>query len=258
MSEPANDPLQMRQLFGVPIFRKKFEKHSEFKNQALEYFKDKENFRKTSFRPSLLFTSANIHREEVFKPYTEFFINSLKEVMEYTGFVPDIALTGMWGTIHPDGGYHHRHTHYNSFLAGVYYFDGNSNCSGTTFYNPLAYHNLIVPRIANRAPLNSLNDHTAPFEEGVLIIFPAWLPHTTQQNNVSRTKTYRKILSFNSMPVGATNCDTFDRYYYQDVSNNDQLPTYTNEVIGGERRTDWSMVDSEPYFKQFETKEEGQ
>lgn len=257
MTDNMIEPLQMRQLFGVPVFRKKFEMHSAFKEQILEYFKDKENFRKTSTRQSLLFTSANLHREELFKPYTDFFVDSLKEVMTNIGFVPDIALTGMWGTVHPDGGFHHRHTHFNSFLAGVYYFDGTPQCSGTTFFNPLAYHNQIVPRFNDDRPLRSLNEYTAPFEEGVLIIFPAWLSHMTAYNNLNRTSAYRKILSFNSMPVGATNCDTFDRYYYPDVSNNDLLPVNANDVINGQNRVDWSLVDREPYFKQFEIKEEG-
>jgi len=258
MSEPSNQPLQMRQIFGIPIFRKKFDLHDAFKEQALVYLKDKENFRKYTSRPSLLFTSSNLHKEEVFKPYSEFFIHSLKEVMESIGFEPDIALTGMWGTVHPNNGYHHRHTHYNSFLAGVFYFDGNEQCAGTTFFNTNVQHNIIVPKLKDRRPHASMIEYTVPFEEGTLVIFPAWLPHHTAHNNLSRTNSYRKILSFNSMPVGATNNDLFDRYSYSDVSNNEDLPVTLDQLLGRENYNNWGLIDNEPYFTEQKTKEEGQ
>jgi len=83
-----------------------------------------------------------------------------------------------------------------------------------------SYHSIIHParqrgRSQNR---NSLSSHTERFEEGTLIIFPAWLPHDTARNNMQRTNTTRYILSFNSMPVGSTNVDMFDRYDYPDPS----------------------------------------
>lgn len=253
-----SNQMQTRMLFGIPVFRRKFERHEELKAQTLEFFKDKENFRSATSRDTLLFTDANLHRLDLFKPYADFIVESLKIVMDATGFEPSIALTGLWGTVHPEGGFHHRHTHYNSFLAGVYYLDGTPQSSGTSFFNPMQYHNIIVPKFKDRRMHNAFSTVTMPFEEGTLIIFPAWLSHNTSFNNINRTNAYRKILSFNSMPVGTTNCDIYDRYTYSDVSNDEGLPHAVNHIVGRENFNQWDIVDNSPYFKQFETKEEGQ
>lgn len=250
--------MQARQLFGIPIFRRKFDRHAELKERTLEYFKDKENFRQYSHRPNLLFTSANLHREELFKPYTDFILDSLRIALDAIGYEPNIALTGLWGTVHPNRGYHHRHTHYNSFFAGVYYLDGGPNTTGTTFFNPITSQNIIVPKLKDGRLLRGFSEITVPFEEGTLVIFPAWLPHNTATNNIERTHSYRKILSFNSMPVGPTNCDIYDRYNYGDVSDDTTLPSVVSDAAGRENWQENGLVDREPYFQQFETKEEGQ
>ena len=60
------------------------------------------------------------------------------------------------------------------------------------------------------------NQQSIPWEEGKLIIFPAWAVHDTAINRSDRART---ILSFNVMPLGKTNIDPFDRYHYQSVDN---------------------------------------
>ena len=139
--------------------------------------------------------------------------------MKDCGYVPSIKMTAMWGTKHEEGGYHHDHVHHNSMWGGVYYLDGASNSSGTTFTNTHRYGQAIDPARIPDARQRITYRSTVRFDEGLLVIFPAWLPHHTGRNELARTGAIRRILSFNAMPVGATNVDPFDRYSYPDPTN---------------------------------------
>lgn len=246
--------MQTRQLFGFPIYKRKFQRHNELKNQTLKYFQDPKNFENYTSVERLLFTSSNLHKEPVFKPYADFFLESLKIVMTTLGYKPDIAFTGMWGTVHPDNGFHHRHTHFNSFLAGVYYFDGTPESSGTIFHRNDNLINIVVPAVENKEVYDRQRFFNQPFEEGTLIIFPAWLTHDTGHNNINNTKKYRKILSFNTMPVGPTNLDVFDRYNYADVSNEKNL---MHDIFFGDPNFKPLDLKNHEYFKSVsESKED--
>jgi uncharacterized protein (TIGR02466 family) len=209
-------------LFSIPIYKFKFDRHKELKPSFMEYVQRPESTSKNSGKGrTLLFTNPNLHVEPVFEPFMEFAKESLHSVMEDLGFHPNIQFTGMWATRHLNNGSHHRHTHGNAFLAGVYYLHGNEENSGTTFYNTHKYHQAIIPARIKDKHLKMHSAHSTKFEEGALWIFPAWLEHSTGVNNAMLTNTVRTILSFNTMPLGPTNHDEFDRYDYPqcDIDN---------------------------------------
>jgi len=243
-----SDNLIGKNLFGVPIYKTRFKDHLAVKPRWLEYLSDKENFRKNTTMDRLLFTSSNLHKESVFSPLTNLVENSLKQIMEDWGYLPNIGITGMWGTVQPDGGFHHRHHHHNSYLAGVYYLDGSEDTSGTTFYSPNYYESIMTPARNNDKKLKLQNTYNQPFVEGELIIFPAWLQHSTGVNNLNITKKYRKVIAFNAMPTGRTNSDIFDRYYYPEpdssmmINERDELYNY--------KPREKDVVDTSEYFNQ--------
>jgi len=213
------ESIQKHGLFAIPIYKLKFPLHSELKQSFIDYMENEDGFRLTTTN-TCKFTTANLHKTKVFQPFTEFVEDGLMRIMDDLGYIPNIKLTGLWGTKHEDNQFHHRHTHHNSFLAGVYYLSGSENCSGTTFYNFHHYHTIIRPaeKPGKQGATLALSSHTEPFSEGTLVVFPAWLGHDTARNNIERTKSNRYILSFNAMPVGMTNTDLFDRYNYPDPS----------------------------------------
>lgn len=241
-----NSNLISKSIFGVPIYKTRFKHHSVLKPKWLEYLSDKENFRKNTRNNRLFFTSPNIHKEKIFEPLKDFVLDSLQQVMKDNGFVPNIALTGMWATVHPDGGFHHRHHHHNAYWAGVYYLDGSDTSAGTTFYSPYYYNNIITPAREKNSPAKMRIDYTSKFEEGILIIFPAWLQHATASNNLKSTGKYRKIMSFNAMPVGATNNDPFDRYHFTE-SDSTQMVNYNEDLYDYDHKED-NIVDRLDYF----------
>lgn len=212
--------MQYRELFGVPMYRAKFDQHEELKASFLEFLKDEELYKRNTTRQSLQFTHPNLHKEKLFSPFVDFVNSTLALAFEDMGYIPSFELTGLWSTKHPTGGYHHYHTHHNSFLAGVYYLDGDETSAGTSFENPCKLHNIIHPAKIPNSIKKPSDNYISPFEEGTLIIFPAWLSHSTAVNSSNNE---RVILSFNSMPVGMTTNDEFDRYNYQSIKEAEMI-----------------------------------
>lgn len=214
--------MQVVELFSIPIYRFKFLNHLMFKESIMPFMNDNSTYAHNT-RPNskLEFTIPDLHKQENFKPFRDFVQESAEKVMIDLGFEPGIQITGIWGIRHQEGAGHHRHNHGNSFLGGVYYLNGNEKNSGTVFYNPITHMNQIIPA-RQRAPKIQIR-HFELFNEGTLVIFPAWLEHDTRINNLKITNSVRHILAFNSMPLGKTNHDEFDRFDYQDISESDMI-----------------------------------
>ena len=221
--------MQIRELFGIPLYKKRYEHHHVDKEVIMRYLENDDLYKKNTFKETLKLSHPNLHKEVMFMPFVDFVKESLATAFVDLGFEPNFEITAMWATRHINGGFHHRHTHGNSFLAGVYYLDGPDNASGTNFYNPVHYHRMILPARIKGKQQRYKGGVTIPWEEGNLIIFPAWLMHDT---NINTGDKYRTILSFNCMPVGKTTYDTFDRYNYQTIENAD-LVNYKDELDDG-------------------------
>jgi uncharacterized protein (TIGR02466 family) len=208
-----------KELFGVPVYRDNFAEHNEYKEILLEFCRNEEIYSKNSRNPQTLQLShPNLHKEAIFNPLVSFFNMKISEAFVDMGYVPSFEIVSMWSTKQPKGGNHHRHMHHNTFLAGVYYLDGNEKSSGTRFYCPYNYHKIISPARLDNTRGKFLNNFMIPFEEGSLLMFPGWLEHTTDRN---RNEDPRTVIGFNVMPIGKTNIDPFDRFNYQSVENAD-------------------------------------
>lgn len=221
-------PLTCRDLFSVRLFSNRFDDHQTYKQTMMTVLEDRKLYVRNTLRRTLQFTHPNLHTLNEFQPITEFIKTNVAEAFTQMGFIPSFQMTGMWATRHPRGGFHHRHSHGNSFLAGIYYLDGTDNSSSTEFYSPHQYNNIIIPpRLPDSNDSRYFNRTTelVRFQEGLLVIFPAWLTHDTQPN---LHETDRTILSFNIMPVGKTNHDTFDRYNYTEAKVEDMI-SYSDE-----------------------------
>jgi uncharacterized protein (TIGR02466 family) len=215
-----NHQMSLLRPFYTPIYSFKFKKHKEYKEKVLNYLEDEELYKKNTRRRTLQFSHPNLHKEPIFEEYTQFFKECIAIAMDDYGHIPEFCMTGLWATKHKSNvGFHHLHTHNNSFFGGVYYFDGDEKAAGTAFYSPHRYASQIVPA-RNNKPLRNQHSLKLKWEEGRLIIFPAWAAHDTPVNYSEKTRT---ILSFNVMPLGKTNTDAFDRYNYQDISNAEMI-----------------------------------
>lgn len=97
--------------------------------------------------------------------------------IEHRGFL----ITGCWANIKPEGAGHRPHSHPNNFLSGVYYVRLPSHGGRILFHDPRNQPYVISPRVTEH---NEYNCRTVniPIREGSLIMFPAWLTHSVENN----------------------------------------------------------------------------
>lgn len=107
-----------------------------------------------------------------------------------------LRITQSWANYTKKDEYHHRHTHSNSFISGVFYVNANKDTDKIYFHNEHYRAIDILPREPNI--LNS-RSWWYPVETGDLILFPSDLSHSVE---VLGTDTVRASLAFNTFPVG--------------------------------------------------------
>jgi uncharacterized protein (TIGR02466 family) len=107
----------------------------------------------------------------------------------------NIQFTTSWVTKTLPNGYSHKHSHYNSFLSGVYYPMGDKNFN-IKFYRKNNFWG--VEPIEN----NNLNAdwyNITIDKDSVLILFPSHLEHSIEKNLSDKV---RYSIAFNTLPLG--------------------------------------------------------
>ena len=124
-------------------------------------------------------------------------INSyIEDVFSKLGWEYDktkIKCTSMWAIINKKGNFNIEHTHPNNYLSAAYYVKAPENCGNFKATNP----NILSRHIrAKTKQANELNSNSASIKinEGDLLIFPAYLPHSVEENKSNED---RVIVSFN-------------------------------------------------------------
>lgn len=212
-------------IFRIPVYEFNNREHDYYKDAWLNYIRDNHRFIE---REGISYTHPNLHKDALFKPFTNFINWSITQMLIDLDMDSNFGITSMWGTHQSIKGSHSAHTHGNNLLAGVYYLHADRpQESGTVFENVMADLN---PIKLKRDPHQTIdteemrtsfynNLHRVKFEEGKLVLFPAWLRHRTYPYLGKE----RAIIGVNIMPIGLTQTDPFDRYDYQDFSNRKML-----------------------------------
>ena len=124
-------------------------------------------------------------------------INSyIEDVFSKLGWEHDktkVKCTSMWAIINKKGNFNIEHTHPNNYLSAAYYVKAPDNCGNFKATNP----NILSRHIrAKTKQANELNSNSASIKinEGDLLIFPAYLPHSVEENKSDED---RVIVSFN-------------------------------------------------------------
>lgn len=206
-------------LFPTPIFRygfKNIEHHYEsivkFLTNDDIYFADKE-------RNGVQTTDGNLFTYKEMNPVTNLFTECFSDTLDQLGYEREHGITSMWATRHRQGGYHHQHIHRNTFLAAVLYLvDVDNKANGTTFHNSVNALQ-IQPRINKSKEELIKTVEQVPFIKGTVIVFPSWVQHST----LPSASRYRIMVAANMMPIGRTNADHYDQYYYHDPAEKGYL-----------------------------------
>ena len=104
-----------------------------------------------------------------------------------------INLTEMWAIINKKNNFNVEHTHPNNYLSAAYYVKAPENCGSFMVTNP----NVISrERITSSDKRTEFNQNVAQIkpQEGDLLLFPAYLPHSVGMNLSNED---RIVISFN-------------------------------------------------------------
>ena len=204
-------------IWASHIYCFKDEKHSSKKDELITHVYDLKNQGKTSgvadvakknlFESKFDFFDSNLQAVQELKSFCEeSLMNVVKDVNKYeddfmSKLVPDIRES--WTHITNNNGYHDTHKHLNTSWGGIYYLDagecgevvdedGISRMNGTNrFYSPIQYFCLDPSMQYLRHDAADISP-----ENGILIIFPAYLLHSATPYIGEKD---RLVISFNSV-----------------------------------------------------------
>jgi uncharacterized protein (TIGR02466 family) len=104
-------------------------------------------------------------------------------------------ITGLWVNVAAPGGAVRMHHHPNNFLSGVYYVQVQEGADSINFHDPRPQAAVVRPPVTELTAYNT-DQVVVRAEEGDLLIFPSWLPHSVDPNRSDRA---RISASFNAM-----------------------------------------------------------
>lgn len=107
-----------------------------------------------------------------------------------------------WINYTKPGEYHHRHSHPNSFVSGVLYFDSNKEKDKIIFYKSELYK-AIKPEISSWNAFNS-ESWWFPVATGDIVMFPSELQHMVEQKAGNNLRTSLAFNTFLKGDLGVT------------------------------------------------------
>tara|TARA_Y100000004_G_C8924740_1_gene417087 strand:+ start:833 stop:1594 length:762 start_codon:yes stop_codon:yes gene_type:complete len=152
-----------------------------------------------------IFNSLNFEEYpeyEKIKKYCQSHLNNyVKEILCPIQEDVEFYFTQSWVNITRPGEFHHRHSHQNSIISGIFYLNAVKN-DNVNFYHPMGslfHQNQFEPTQWNI--FNSSRYSFSP-RNGDLLLFPSWLDHSVEKNH-NQTKYDRISLSFNTFARGS-------------------------------------------------------
>jgi uncharacterized protein (TIGR02466 family) len=104
-------------------------------------------------------------------------------------------ITGCWANVNAPGARHTVHNHPNNYLSGVYYVRTQRGADTINFLDPRPQTATIRPPVTGLTAENT-EQVVVRVKDGVLLMFPAWLPHSVDPN---RSGQVRISVGFNIM-----------------------------------------------------------
>ena len=141
-------------------------------------------------------SAHDLHEAAELRELVACFHDAVRSVLRFLHVGHDeFAVTGCWASLYAPGAAHRMHTHPNNFLSGVYYLRTAEGADTINFHDPRPQTAIIRPAVTALTGENT-DQVVMRVEPGVLLLFPAYLPHSVDEN---RSSTVRASLSFNVM-----------------------------------------------------------
>lgn len=182
-------------LFPTPVGFYRWEPGINQKElDLLTNLKQRPNEGNTTSEDSYLFKLKNLKRLHTFSQ--ECVDDYLRTVICPKDNV-SLYCTQAWANYTKFGQFHHRHTHQNSIVSGVFYVNANKDSDRIKFF-ATGYEKIKV----HAAEYNIFNSESWWFsvETNMLVLFPSHLPHMVETVNGDHT---RISLAFNTFYKGS-------------------------------------------------------
>jgi len=141
-------------------------------------------------------STQDMHLKSEYSAIVSSLIQNATNVFEQEYIERTPTLINMWANILYPGGHHNNHTHPNSHFSGVYYVKANNQSGNLLISDPRQ-----GPQIIKNIRKEGYLVHKHLWEtidlipkEGMLVLFPSWLPHSVDINNSNNN---RISISFN-------------------------------------------------------------
>ena len=192
---------QILKLFPQPVFKYKVENHEKINNELLDYIyqiyeKDNIGVKKSNINGWHSKSFDLTVKNNVPNRFLNHINDHIKDVFRNYGWVFDtskVKCTSIWAIINKKGNFNIEHTHSNNYLSAAYYVKAPQNCGNFKASNPNIISRNIYPKSIQSTELNS-NTASIEIKDGDLIVFPAYLPHSVEENKSDED---RVIVSFN-------------------------------------------------------------
>ena len=197
-----NNSSELILLFPTPIVKIKVP--STFKN-IIPYLENLPFSQKSEFDAQSFGTRSNdsyLLNHIEFKDFKSFIENEVQSFAEEVLNIESqpFKITQSWLTYKSPTQRHHDHTHPNSLISGVFFWEDNDpELPPLYFIQPYGPSSTWQLRPKLKLKPNGITDTTAYFHPtpGTLILFPSYLPHGVEVNTSNKI---RKSLAFNSIP----------------------------------------------------------
>lgn len=186
--------MAIHNLFPVPVGIYKLDR--DLTTKELSFFKNQEtrpNMGNTTSVNNTLLKAKELTklREWIETSLSDYFANIYNPK-----HLVNLKITQSWTNYTEKGQYHHKHSHPNSFVSGVFYIQADRSEDKIYFYKD-KYEQIKFPP----KEWNVWNSESWWFEAGAgdLILFPSSLTHMVETVRHEQT---RISMSFNTFPVG--------------------------------------------------------
>ena len=128
-------------------------------------------------------STTNMHELSQFKKLVDMLYACQKTIYEQEHYESEPVLGNMWANINPPGGMNMPHLHPNCLFSGVYYVKSNPKSGRLKIIDPRPGAQMCMPMRKEGDPGRDMwRDANIEPIEGRIIMFPAWLWHSVEEN----------------------------------------------------------------------------
>jgi uncharacterized protein (TIGR02466 family) len=193
---------EVHPIFPVPIYTRE----NIIKEKEIPFLEEVVNSPMTPYVPA-----HDLYGDKSENSYIldQFGFNALKikleiYLQEYAnvilGLAGEFAITQSWLSIKKSNQQHIMHSHANSIVSGVFYFNNVEDASGLTFMknrtatDTWSMSPLVNPNVNNQF---SFNEITLKVENHMVVMFPSYIAHKVTENKTDKP---RYSIAFNAVP----------------------------------------------------------